>query len=266
MSRSRWMTKTAAIATATMLGALLAVLSAAATPAREAGAQDTGEQVKVTGTVEQLFPDVVLAEPEPETCGGVPCPEYGLTDEASGTNYGLLGEENLKPYLHERVTVYGTVEVEGNLGGPTLLNVFWIGLAGGGKVFQGAPTPEAFYGTIDSDRIFGRGGGDLIKGNSGNDKLRGNDGDDLIIGEAGADLVAGGPGDDALYAAYSPAGSVYDAPASPDVIYGGKGDDFIDSADRAGAPDTVYCGPGGDLVLADNEDFVADDCEAVYRY
>ena len=40
----------------------------------------------------------------------------------------------------------------------------------------------------------------------------------------------------------------------------------MDAADAAGAFDAVYCGPGADLVEADAEDFVADDCEQVLRF
>lgn len=40
----------------------------------------------------------------------------------------------------------------------------------------------------------------------------------------------------------------------------------MDAADAAGAFDAVYCGPGDDLVEADAEDFVADDCEQVVRF
>ena len=270
VDRSRCLSK---VILAAVLGALLAVLSAAAMPAKEAGAQQAGEQVSVMGEIADFSEVNGLVGDEPETCGGIPCPDYGLTDEASGKSYGLLNKQSLKPYVGERVIVTGTVEVEGEFGGPTLLKEWNASLIkpadggdGEGLELFGNGFSEAFYGTINDDSISGRGGDDLIKGNSGDDELQGNKGDDLLIGEAGADVVKGGPGDDALYAAYSPAGPIYDVPASPDLIFGGSGDDFIDSADRAGAPDAVYCGPGGDLVLADSEDFVADNCEVVYRY
>jgi hypothetical protein len=55
------------------------------------------------------------------------------------------------------------------------------------------------------------------------------------------------------------------APASPDLPFGREGDDFIDAADAKGAADAVYCGPGNDLVVADTEDFIADDCEEIGR-
>ena len=117
---------------------------------------------------------------------------------------------------------------------------------------------KSFTGTEDSD---------AIRGGSGDDLLRGKAGDDLLVAEAGADRVEGGSGDDALYAAYDvPTENAPNAPASGDLLYGGTGDDFIDASDAPGSPDAVYCGSGGDLVVADAEDFVADDCEAVYRY
>lgn len=112
-------------------------------------------------------------------------------------------------------------------------------------------------GTEESEAIYGTYGEDSISGGGG---------DDLLVGEAGADLIFGGPGGDYLVAAYGYWQVAPYAPASPDHIEGQEGDDLIDSADLAGAPDTVYCGEGNDLVYAGVEDFVADDCEFVYRY
>ncbi len=136
----------------------------------------------------------------------------------------------------------------------------------GGCSDGGSAGGEHTVGTDGPDELSGTRRNDLLRGGYGDDSLRGGGGDDLLVAEADADEVYGGPGDDALYAAYDvPAELAPSAPASPDLLYGGEGDDFIDAADAAGAFDAVYCGPGNDLVEADAEDFVADDCEEVVR-
>jgi Ca2+-binding RTX toxin-like protein len=114
--------------------------------------------------------------------------------------------------------------------------------------------------------ISGYGGGDYINGLGAGDELYAGDGADLVGGEAGSDFILGGRGDDYLVAAYAYFQVAPDAPASPDFIGAGPGNDIVDSADRAGAPDTVYCGSGVDVVYAGVEDFVGSDCEYVYRY
>ncbi len=133
-------------------------------------------------------------------------------------------------------------------------------------VFTGTENSEVLFGTNANDLIEGLGGHDYLNGLWGHDALFGEEGDDLVVGEAGSDRVEGGPGNDFLVAAYGWWQQAPDAPASPDLLIGGEGHDLIDAADRAGARDTVYCGPGSDLVYAGVEDFVADDCEVVYRY
>lgn len=125
---------------------------------------------------------------------------------------------------------------------------------------------ERIVGTDGPDGLSGTGGGDALIGGYADDLLQGFNGADLLVAEAGADEVYGGTGNDALYAAYDlPAELAPNAPASHDLLYGGEGDDFVDVQDAIGAPDAVYCGPGADLVVADAEDFVADDCEEVHR-
>lgn len=119
--------------------------------------------------------------------------------------------------------------------------------------------------------VIGTESAEALYGDYGNDTIEGRGGDDLIVGEAGADAIMGGEGDDFLVAAYAYFQSPPDAPASPDYVSGGPGNDLIDAADLAGEPgsgtnDTVECGPGDDLVYAGVQDTVADDCEVVYRY
>jgi RTX calcium-binding nonapeptide repeat (4 copies) len=231
-----------------VLAAAVGVLAVAleALTSQEATSQQAGEEISLTGVVAD-FSEELEVTPEPETCAGIPCPKYGLTDEASGTFYGLLSEEDLGAYLGSRVTVRGTVEVEGFAGGPTLVEVSSVHSSSG----------SATSGTRRDD---------FLRGSEEDDLLRGGGGDDAIVAKAGADEVVGGPGDDVLYAAYEvPVELAPNAPASPDLLFGGEGDDFIDVTDAKGAADAVYCGPGNDLVEADAEDFIADDCEEIGR-
>lgn len=216
---------------------------------QKASAQQAGEEIVLTGVVAD-FSEELEVTPEPETCAGIPCPKYGLIDEASGMFYGLLSEEDLGAYLGRRVTVRGTVEVVGFAGGPTLV-----------KVSSVHPSSSSSGSATSGTRR-----GDFLRGSEDDDLLRGGEGDDSIVAKAGADEVVGGSGDDALFAAYDvPVDLAPNAPASPDLLFGGEGDDFIDAADAKGAADAVYCGPGNDLVEADAEDFIADDCEEIGR-
>ena len=130
----------------------------------------------------------------------------------------------------------------------------------------GTANSEVLFGTNAKDLIRGLGGHDYLNGLWDDDVLRGGRGHDLLVGEAGGDGIHGGPGNDYLVAAYGYWQVAPNAPASSDLIQGGGGHDLIDSADRAGAPDTVICNVGFDVVHAGVEDFVANDCEVVYRY
>jgi RTX calcium-binding nonapeptide repeat (4 copies) len=216
---------------------------------QKASAQQAGEEIVLTGVVAD-FSEELDVTPEPETCAGIPCPKYGLIDEASGMFYGLLSEEDLGAYLGRRVTVRGTVEVVGFAGGPTLVEVSSV-----------HPSSSSSGSATSGTRR-----GDFLRGSEDDDLLRGGEGDDAIVAKAGADEVVGGSGDDALFAAYDvPVELAPNTPASPDLLFGGEGDDFIDAADAKGAADAVYCGPGNDLVEADAEDFIADDCEEIGR-
>jgi Ca2+-binding RTX toxin-like protein len=140
------------------------------------------------------------------------------------------------------------------------------------ETFMGTEESEVLFGTNANDLIEGLGGDDYLNGLWGHDVIYGaaegkpSAGDDLLVGEADSDRLEGSEGNDFLIAAYGYWQVAPDVPASPDLLRGGEGHDIIDAADRAGAPDTVECGEGSDLVYAGVEDFVADDCEFVYRY
>ena len=132
--------------------------------------------------------------------------------------------------------------------------------------FIGTENSEVLFGTDAQDRIVGLGGHDYLNGLWGDDQLEAGQGDDLLVGEAGSDMLLGDEGNDYIVAAYGYWQQAPYAPAAPDFIQAGPGNDLVDSADAAGAPDDVRCGPGGDLVYAGVEDYVAADCEVVYRY
>lgn len=139
---------------------------------------------------------------------------------------------------------------------------------------EGTMGDDVLRGTMGHDSIDSRGGADFVRGldgtdtiwgASGDDVLRGNKKPDRIMGEGGRDRIYGGWGDDVLHGAYGCCGPYPNSPASPDLIRGEGGDDFIDSADRVGAPDRVFCGDGNDEVYADREDVVGRGCEVVRR-
>jgi Tol biopolymer transport system component len=101
-------------------------------------------------------------------------------------------------------------------------------------------------GTIRADEIVGTSRtdrGDSICSLAGNDTIRADKGADSVDGGAGNDTIIGGPGGD--------------------LLLGGAGYDTIQARD--GTRDRVRCGPNFDVVLADNHDRVARDCERVQR-
>jgi Ca2+-binding RTX toxin-like protein len=132
---------------------------------------------------------------------------------------------------------------------------------------NGTNNAEVLFGSSANNTISGYAGGDYINGLEGDDEIFAGDGADLVIGESGEDFILGGRGGDYIVTGYAYFQVAPNAPASPDFVGAGPGDDIIDSADLAGAPDTVYCGTGTDVVYAGVEDFVAPgECEYVYRY
>lgn len=114
---------------------------------------------------------------------------------------------------------------------------------GGGAVIVGTAGDDTLTGTRSNDVIRGKGGDDIIRGKSGDDRLYGGPGNDTVSGDTGDDLINGGPG--------------------RDLLLGGAGDDTIRARD--GKRDTIACGKGSDSVVADRNDVVARDCEAVKK-
>ena len=108
---------------------------------------------------------------------------------------------------------------------------------------DGTSRAETLRGTAKVDGIHGRGGADRILGELS---------PDLVHGGPGTDRIDGGRGDDRLY-----------GDRGRDLIHAGKGWDAVVARDRFA--DRVTCGPGIDIVWADRQDAVSDDCEVVDR-
>lgn len=99
----------------------------------------------------------------------------------------------------------------------------------------GAARAAELTGTERADRLIGT---------SLPDAIRGRGGDDRIEGRAGGDVLHGGGGRDAVF-----------GQAGPDRI----------GLHADGARDTAACGEGVDIVNAELQDVVRDDCEIVVR-
>ena len=126
---------------------------------------------------------------------------------------------------------------------------------------QGTPRGDDLTGTAGADRINGRGGNDTIRGRAGSDRLNGGRGNDLVFGDSGRDVISGGPGSDTLLGGAG--NDRISAGTGADLVAGGSGNDIVRVRD--GQADRVTCGPGRDRVVADAQDIVAHDCEAVER-
>src|SRR6187200_3635195 len=90
-------------------------------------------------------------------------------------------------------------------------------------------------GTEGADRLIGTRGADTIRGRGGNDRIEGGGGPDVLNGGAGRDTVLGQAGADRI------------------------------AVHADGAKDSATCGAGLDVVNAELQDLVADDCEIVTR-
>jgi hypothetical protein len=92
--------------------------------------------------------------------------------------------------------------------------------------------------------------------------LGGSGRDHLSMHSPSRAVLDGGPGDDVItsegpHQGYSSEGS--------DIVFGGEGDDEINTRNEQLGHDFIYCGPGFDEVTADGSDEVAADCESVAR-
>ena len=119
-------------------------------------------------------------------------------------------------------------------------------------LLRGGSANDVVIGLRGDDCLFGQADADHIVGSRGNDTMRGNSGKDSMFGSLGTDSMRGGSGPDKMVGGRGP----------NDDLRGGKGDDFVKSADgRVDLP--VRCGPGEDVARIDPIDEVAGSCETV---
>lgn len=140
---------------------------------------------------------------------------------------------------------------------------------GSDRIYAGAGADRVHAGR-GNDRIFGGAGADRLFGEKGADRIQGNQGHDAIFAGAGRDTVHGGPGSDVIFAK-----SRQDIDGRRDRrgdrVFGGKGDDVINTRD--GERDIISCGPGRDRAVLDFKDRIVDasggnrdgSCEQVER-
>jgi Ca2+-binding RTX toxin-like protein len=126
----------------------------------------------------------------------------------------------------------------------------------------GAALAATFVGTEGRDMIEGTGRTDRISGSGGDDRLNGLGGKDVVRGGDGADEAGGGYGADE---AYGNAGNdvLIDHPdKDTDLLYGGPGNDDLQTRDFPAVRDVLYCGSGRDTAYVDRLDEVRG-CEIV---
>ncbi len=128
---------------------------------------------------------------------------------------------------------------------------------------------DVIFGTDGDDTIDGRGGNDTMYGGLGNDTMEGSDDNDTVHGEGGNDTFTGGSGSDIVYG--GPGRDVFQfregQGVSVDRVVGGRGNDYIQIANRPASKDVARCGAGRrDRVVADTKDKVyRAGCEKVLR-
>jgi Ca2+-binding RTX toxin-like protein len=224
-----------------------------------------------TGIVAFTIVVAAAARGLPIVCEGGPC---------TGTEAGetLQGSEE----ADQMNALGGDDELDGN---------------GGDDVMRGGEGDDDTTGSAGDDRHFGGAGTDFLSedGPEGEDFMSGGDGADGMQGGGEADTLIGGDGNERgtgkLRAAARRGGSLscfrgfcseMFGDEGPDTLKGGKGkdymegeegkdtynggpgDDVIDAADQdTAARETVVCGKGKDVVFANGNDRVADDCERV---
>ncbi len=121
--------------------------------------------------------------------------------------------------------------------------------------FVGTEGRDTIEGTGRTDRISGSGGDDLLNGLGSRDVVKGGDGADEAGGGYGADEVYGNAGGDVLI----------DHPdKNTDLLYGGPGNDNLQTRDLPAVRDVLHCGSGRDKAYVDRLDQVRG-CEIVRR-
>ena len=133
----------------------------------------------------------------------------------------------------------------------------------------GTSADNSMFGEGGADTAKGRGGADFIRGDEGADTLHGGSAADALWGggfdaggnynDASNDYVRGGSGADSIIGGFATRGV--------DHIFGGKGNDSINAAQRTArgvrvTKEIVNCGPGsGDTVYFDRGRDIIRNCE-----
>jgi hypothetical protein len=114
-----------------------------------------------------------------------------------------------------------------------------------------------FHQMTRSMTIDARGGDDTVQAGEGADTVRGGAGDDTLDASFGDDTIDPGPGRDTVYA------DLRGGDCGPFWCTLPYGNDTVLARD--GEIDSISCGVGTDRVVADADDVVSPDCEAVER-
>lgn len=110
--------------------------------------------------------------------------------------------------------------------------------------------------------LCGEEGDDVLNGSDGHDHVLGGVGDDVLNGNGLDDVMVGGASVPAACGEF--ADPVQEGSDGIDAFFGGDGPEVIFAQD--GRREPVSCGAGVEnLILVDDQDAVADDCENVRR-
>ena len=151
----------------------------------------------------------------------------------------IVAEAALPAPTDRSDTITGTAnsEIIKGLGGADSLDG-----QGGNDTIHGGAGKDSIHGGLGNDSIWGQDDADTLWGDDPNDTVSG--GDDTIEGHQGKDSIYGGAGND----------SISGGDASSNLIYGGNGDDLIQSYGFNSQPsddkgkDTLYGEAGNDTV------------------
>lgn len=126
----------------------------------------------------------------------------------------------------------------------------------GADYLRGGVDNDTLRGGDGRDTLVGDEGADVLHGGLDDDELNGGEGADELHGDGGSDILIGGDGPDFLE------GDTASQPKGDDWLYGGSGDDSLDSYD--GIEDGfVECGDGDDEAVGDSELDFFTDCETI---
>ncbi len=137
---------------------------------------------------------------------------------------------------------------------------------GGDDYLNGEEGNDDLQGGAGNDTLLGGSGNDLLFGGDGDDVLHGEDGNDTLHGDLGVDVLYGDAGNDSLYAGSQlTGGGEFFAFTQPvDQLYGGDGDDYLNSGNEyfltsdsilvgGGGNDTFVLDSAGDTIIEDQD-------------